>query len=118
MSQAGYEVIFLRGMNLPETVAEIAAEAKADVIGAGNLLGMGTILFPRISARLSQLGQRDKIKVIAGGRAAEKEEEHAAMEEKIKTEGTGFLGVDAFFGPGTPPEKVVEWIQKNIEEGK
>ena len=118
MSQAGYEVIFLRGMNLPETVAEIAVEAKADIIGAGNLLGMGSVLFPRISARLSQLGQRDKIRIIAGGRAAEKEEEHAAMEEKIRTQGTGFLGVDAFFGPGTPPEKVVEWIQKNVEEGK
>ena len=50
MSQAGYEVIFLRGMNLPETVAEIAVEAKADIIGAGNLLGMGSVLFPRISA--------------------------------------------------------------------
>ena len=118
MSQAGFEVIFLRGMNLPETVAEIAVEAKADIIGASNLLGMGTVLFPRLSARLSQLGQRDKIKVIAGGRAAEKEEEHAAMEEKIKTQGTGFLGVDAFFGPGTPPAKVIEWIQQNVEEGK
>lgn len=118
MSQAGFEVIFLRGMNLPETVAEIAVEAKADIVGASNLLGLGTVLFPRLSARLSQLGQRDKIKVIAGGRAAEKEEEHAAMEERIKTQGTGFLGVDAFFGPGTPPAKVIEWIQTNVEEGK
>jgi 2-methyleneglutarate mutase len=115
--QAGFEVIFLRGMNLPETVAEIAVEAKADIIGVSNLLGMGTVLYPRVSARLEQLGQRDKIKVIAGGRVAEKEEEHSAMEEKMKREGTAFLAVDAFFGPGTLPEKVVEWVQKNIEEG-
>ncbi|MDR3591149.1 MAG: cobalamin-dependent protein [Negativicutes bacterium] len=116
--QAGFEVIFLRGMNLPETVAEIAVEAKADIIGVSNLLGMGTVLYPRVSARLEQLGQRDKMKVIAGGRVAEKEEEHGAMEEKMKREGTDFLAVDAFFGPGTPPEKVVEWVQKHIEEGK
>lgn len=115
---AGFEVIFLRGMNLPETVAEIAAEAKADVVGASNLLGLGTVLFPRLSARLSQLGQRENIRVIAGGRAAEKEEEHGAMEARIKAEGTGFLGVDAFFGPGTPPARVVEWLEKNVEEGK
>ena len=118
IEQAGFEVIFLRGMNLPETVAEIAVEAKADVIGASNLLGLGTVLFPRLSARLSQLGQRENIRVIAGGRAAEKEEEHGAMEARIKAEGTGFLGVDAFFGPGTPPAKVVEWLEKNVEEGK
>jgi methylmalonyl-CoA mutase cobalamin-binding domain/chain len=116
--QAGFEVIFLRGMNLPETVAEIAVEAKADIIGVSNLLGMGTDLYPRVSTRLEQLGQRDRITVIAGGRVAEKEEEHGAMEEKIRREGTTFLAVDAFFGPGTPPEKVVEWVEKNVEEGK
>ena len=118
ISQAGFEIIFLRGMNLPETVAEIAVEAKADVVGVSNLLGMGMVLFPRLSARLSQLGQRENIRVIAGGRVAEKEEEHAAMEERIKTQGTAFLGVDAFFGPGTPTDKVVEWLQKNVEERK
>jgi len=114
--QAGYEVIFLRGMNLPETVAEIAAEAKADIIGVSNLLGMGAVLFPRLSARLEQLGQRDRIKVIAGGRVAEKEEEECAMRERIKREGTDFLAVDAFFGPGTPTEDVVKWVEQHVEE--
>ncbi|MBP2656187.1 MAG: methylmalonyl-CoA mutase family protein [Firmicutes bacterium] len=118
IEQAGFEVIFLRGMNLPETVAEIAVESKADIIGVNNLLGMGAILFPRIRARLVQLGKEGDIRVIAGGRAAEKEEEHSAMEAKIAAEGSEFLGVEAFFGPGTPPEKVVEWLQKNIEEEK
>ncbi|HAE43851.1 MAG TPA: 2-methyleneglutarate mutase, partial [Clostridiales bacterium] len=33
IEQAGYEVIFLRGMNLPETVAEIVAETKAKAVG-------------------------------------------------------------------------------------
>lgn len=118
IQQAGFEVIFLRGMNLPETVAEVAVEAKADVIGVSNLLGLGMVLFPRVGARLSQLGQRGKIRIIAGGRIAEKEEEHRAMEEKIETEGPGLLGVEAFFGPGTPTDKVVEWLDKNVEEGK
>ena len=115
---AGYEVVYLRGMNLPETVAEVVAEAKADVVGVSNLLGLGTTLFPRVAARLEQLGLRDKVKLIAGGRVAEKEEEHAAMEEKMKKEGTGFLGVDAFFGPGSVPESVVAWVDKNVEEEK
>ena len=45
---AGYDVVFLRGMNLPETVAEVAAEVKADAVGVSNLLGLGVTLFPRV----------------------------------------------------------------------
>lgn len=112
---AGYEVIHLRGMNLPETVAEVAAEAKVDVVGVSNLLGLGTDLFPRTEQRLKELGLRDKVLLIAGGRIAEKEEDHAIFEEKIATEGAGFMGVDQFFGPGSDPKSVVEWVEKNLK---
>ena len=50
-------------MNLPETVAEVAAEANADAVGVSNLLGLGVTLFPRVEARLKELGIRDKIDV-------------------------------------------------------
>lgn len=117
---AGFDVVFLRGMNLPETVAEVAAEAKADAIGVSNLLGLGGTLFPRVEKRLEELGLRDKMVVWAGGRIAEKEEEHKYYEEKIKNEGVGFLGVDAFFGPDSTPEQCVAEITRLIEakEGK
>jgi len=116
--QAGYEVIFLRGMNLPETVAEVAAEAKVDVVGVSNLLGLGLTLFPRVGQHLQELGIRDNVLYIAGGRIAEKEEEHAQVEEKIKKEGTGFLGVDGFFGPGTNPADAIQWVRDNIHKGE
>ena len=112
---AGFDVVFLRGMNLPETVAEVAAEAKADAIGVSNLLGLGGTLFPRVEKRLKELGLRDKMVVWAGGRIAEKEEEHKYYEEKIKNEGVGFLGVDAFYGPDSTPEQCVTEITKLIE---
>lgn len=114
--KAGYEVIHLRGMNLPETVAEVAAEAKVDVIGISNLLGLGVDLFPRVNQRLQELELRERVLLIAGGRIAEKEEEHAKFEEKISLEGTKFLGIDHFFGPGTDPEDVVLWVE-NILKG-
>lgn len=114
--QEGYEVIYLRGMNLPETVAEVAAEAKADVVGVSNLLGLGLTLFPRVERRLKELGIRDDILLMAGGRIAEKEEEHALMEDKIKNEGYDFLGVEGFFGPGTDPRDVIGWVEKRIKE--
>ena len=112
---AGFDVVFLRGMNLPETVAEVAAEAKADAIGVSNLLGLGGTLFPRVEKRLKELGLRDKMVVWAGGRIAEKEEEHKYYEEKIKNEGVGFLGVDAFYGPDSTPEQCVTEITKLSE---
>ncbi len=113
--KAGFEVIYLRGMNLPETVAEVAAEAKAHIVGVSNLLGLGIELFPRLDKRLRELGLRDKMVVIAGGRIAEKEEEHAYYEEKILKEGLDFLGIDGFFGPGSDPAKCVEWVEKQLE---
>ena len=115
---AGYDVVFLRGMNLPETVAEVAAEANADAVGVSNLLGLGVTLFPRVEKRLKELGLRDKMVVWAGGRIAEKEEEHKYYEDKIQSEGVGFLGVDAFFGPGSDPQACVDCITKAIEEKK
>lgn len=113
--RAGYEVIYLRGMNLPETVAEVAAEANASAVGINNLLGMGIALFPRVGKRLEELGLRDKIVVFAGGRIAEKEEEHAYFEDKIKNEGIGFLGADAFYGPGTDPDQCAAEISAAME---
>ena len=102
-------------MNLPEPVAEVAAEAMADAIGVSNLLGLGGTLFPRVEQRLKELGLRDKMVVWAGGRIAEKEEEHRYYEEKIKNEGVGFMGVDAFFGPDSTPEQCVTKITELIE---
>ncbi|SMB93400.1 2-methyleneglutarate mutase [Thermanaeromonas toyohensis ToBE] len=114
--KAGFEVIHLTGMNLPETVAEVVAESGAKVVGVSNLLGLGLSLFPRVGQRLKELGLRDKVLVLAGGRIAEKEEEHAYYEARIKEEGPGFLGVDAFFGPGTNPDDVVAWVREHLKE--
>ncbi|NMB36352.1 MAG: 2-methyleneglutarate mutase, partial [Firmicutes bacterium] len=116
IQQAGYEVIFLRGMNLPETVAEVAAETKAKIVGVSNLLGLGQTLFPRVSQRLQELDIRDEVVLMAGGRIAEKEEDHQEFEEKIQKEGPGFLGVDGFFGPGSKLDDIVAWIDDQTKE--
>ncbi|MDR2945396.1 MAG: cobalamin-dependent protein, partial [Candidatus Adiutrix sp.] len=118
LEQAGYEVVFLRGMNLPETVAEVAAETKADLVGVSNLLGLGQELFPRVGQRLQALGLRDKMTIVAGGRIAEKEEEHTYYDDRIKNEGPGFLGVDAFFGPGTEEKAFLDYIEKALATAK
>jgi len=116
--EAGYDVVYLRGMNLPESVAEVAAEVNADAIGVSNLLGLGMALFPRVSERLEELGLREKMVVCAGGRIAEKEEEHRHYEDKIKNEGSGFMNIDGFFGPDSSPEECVRLIGEMIDKKK
>ena len=86
------------------------------MIGVSNLLGLGINLFPRVRQRLAELGLADRTIVMAGGRIAEKEEEHAYYEEKIQKEGPGLLGVDGFFGPGTDPEDAVAWVETKVRE--
>ena len=113
--KAGYDVVYLRGMNLPETVAEVAAEVGATAVGVSNLLGLGITLFPRVSEKLEALGLRDKVVCFAGGRIAEKEEEHAMYEKKIREEGTDFISVDNFFGPESKPEECVAWVSEEIK---
>ncbi|MDO4554198.1 MAG: cobalamin-dependent protein [Lachnospiraceae bacterium] len=115
---AGFEVVYLRGMNLPESVAEVVAEVNADAVGISNLLGLGIALFPRVGKRLEELGLRDKTVVWAGGRIAEKEEEHTYYEEKIANEGVDFLGVDAFFGPDSTPEQCLNKIEELLKAKK
>ncbi|MGI6077301.1 MAG: cobalamin-dependent protein [Fastidiosipilaceae bacterium] len=113
--KAGYDVVYLHGMNLPETVAEVAAEVGATAVGVSNLLGLGITLFPRVSEKLEALGLRDKVVCFAGGRIAEKEEEHAMYEKKIREEGTDFISVDNFFGPESKPEECVAWVSEEIK---
>ncbi len=75
-------------------------------------------LFPRVENRLKELGLRDEVLVIAGGRIAEKEEDHAMFEKKIEDEGAKFLGVDEFFGPGTDLDELIKWIGVSLESRK
>jgi methylmalonyl-CoA mutase cobalamin-binding domain/chain len=114
--KAGYEVIFMRGMNLPEAVAEVAAETNAKIVGASNLLGLGIELLPRLHNRLEELGLRDQVLLLGGGRIAEKEEEHQMYEEKINAEGPGFMGVDGFFGPGSQIGDIITWVESKLRE--
>lgn len=69
-----------------------------------------------MNQRLIELGIRDNVILMAGGRIAEKEEDHKKFEDKIKNEGVDFLGIDGFFGPGSNLEDIVAWIDKKTKE--
>jgi methylmalonyl-CoA mutase len=85
----GFEIVAGPLFQTPREAAELAVEAKVDVVGASSLAAGHKTLIPELIAGLRDLGAPD-IKVIAGGviPAQDYAELRAA-------------GVQAIFGPGT-----------------
>jgi methylmalonyl-CoA mutase len=85
----GFEIVAGPLFQTPREAAELAVEAKVDVVGASSLAAGHKTLIPELIANLRDLGAPD-IKVIAGGviPAQDYAELRAA-------------GVQAIFGPGT-----------------
>ncbi|UUR06984.1 methylmalonyl-CoA mutase [Sphingomonas glaciei] len=85
----GFEIIAGPLFQTPREAAELAVEAKVDVVGASSLAAGHKTLIPELIGHLKDLGAPD-IKVIAGGviPAQDYAELRAA-------------GVQAIFGPGT-----------------
>ncbi|WP_300972979.1 methylmalonyl-CoA mutase [Sphingomonas sp. LHG3406-1] len=85
----GFEIVAGPLFQTPREAAELAVEAKVDVVGASSLAAGHKTLIPELIGHLKDLGAPD-IKVIAGGviPAQDYAELRAA-------------GVQAIFGPGT-----------------
>ena len=73
-------------------------------MGLSILSGAHNAIVPRVTALLKERGA-DDILVVLGGTIPEQDA------EALKAQ-----GVAAIFGPGTPLEKVVEFIRDNVRE--
>jgi len=88
----------------PEQIVETALQEDVDVIGLSILSGAHKTLFPRIMELLKRKGLTD-VMVFAGGIIPE---EDIAELKKI--------GIKEIFGPGTPTERIIDYVRKNIQE--
>jgi methylmalonyl-CoA mutase C-terminal domain/subunit len=86
----------------PEQIVETALQEDVDVIGLSILSGAHRTLFPRITELLKQKDLTDVL-VVAGGIIPE--EDVPEMKE---------LGIKEIFGPGTPTDKIVQFVLENI----
>ncbi len=98
---AGMEVIYSGLFATPERVAQIAEDEDVDVIALSLLNGAHLTLFPRVVKALKQKGINDVL-VIGGGVIPE--------DDKADLEKAGVLGN---FGPGTPLQTIIDFIQAN-----
>ncbi len=102
LRDAGMEVIYTGLRQTPEQIVQTALQEDVDVIGLSILSGAHKALFPRIMELLRQEGLMD-IMVFAGGIIPEED-----IKEMKK------LGVKEIFGPGTPTEKIIQFVFENM----
>lgn len=102
LRDAGMEVIYTGLRQTPEQVVEAAIQEDVDCLGLSILSGAHMTLVPRIIELLKQDKVED-ILITVGG---------IVPDEDVVT--LKNLGVAEVFGPGTPTQKIVEFIQSHV----
>ena len=99
LKEAGMDVVYLGLRQTPEMIVEEAVQQKADVIAVSVLTGSHMMVFRKMMKLLSDKGGQH-ILVTGGGIIPEKDQRELSR-----------LGVGKLFGPGTPLEEIVSYIQ-------
>lgn len=100
LRDAGMEVVYTGLRQTPEQIVSAALQEDVNVVGMSILSGAHGTLFPEVVNLLREKGAGD-ILVIGGGIIPD--EDIPALKE---------AGVAEIFGPGTPLENVVKYIQE------
>src|SRR6187431_1006839 len=104
LRDSGMEVIYSGLFCTPDQVARIAIDEDVDVVAMSLLNGAHLTLFPRVATVLKEQGVND-ILLIGGGVIPGKDKR--LLEEK---------GIKGNFGPGTPLEVIIDFINNNLKK--
>ena len=102
LRDAGMEVIYLGLRLTPEQIAEAAIQEAVDVVGLDCLSGAHMALFPKTVSLIREKGAGNAL-IIGGGIIPKKDI------PKLKE-----AGIAQIFGPGTPLEDIVKFIETNL----
>lgn len=103
LRDAGMEVIYTGLHQTADMIVEAAIQEDVDVVGLSLLSGAHMTLFVDVAKLLKTKGLADVL-IIGGGIIPDEDIPRLQNE-----------GISAVFGPGTPTEKIVEYIQKNVK---
>ena len=104
LRDAGMEVIYTGLFQTPEMIVRAAVDEDVDVVGLSILSGAHLTLLPQIVSGLQEGGRADAL-VVAGGTIPQED-----------TDALYRAGVSRVFGPGTPLNHIVGYIQDNAPE--
>src|SRR5947209_3827971 len=105
LRDAGFHVIYAGLWQTPEAVVRAVADEDADWLGLSLLSGAHMTLVPRVLHLLREAGL-DKVGVLIGGIIPEKDI------PRLRD-----MGVARVFGPGTPLEEIVTFLQQRSGAG-
>ena len=103
LRDAGFEVIYTGIRLTPEQIAEAALQEDVNVVALSLLSGAHNTLFPRIVEIMKQKGIKDVL-TIGGG-----------VIPDADIPGLKAAGIAEVFTPGTPTEKIIEFIKANVK---
>jgi methylmalonyl-CoA mutase C-terminal domain/subunit len=106
LRDAGMEVVYTGIRQTPEMIVEAAVQEDVNVVGLSILSGAHLELFPPIVEGLKKKGMTEVL-VVAGG---------IVPDEDIPT--LQKIGIKAVFGPGTPTNKIAEFIRNEFAARK
>ena len=102
LRDAGMEVTYTGIRQTPEMIVDTAMELNVNVIGLSTLSGAHLTLFPQIVEGIKK-NKLDKIIILAGG--------IIPNEDKKELEKLGIKGI---FGPGTPTNEIIKFIETQV----
>lgn len=103
LRDSGMEVIYTGIRQTVDQVVSATIQEDVDVLGLSFLAGDHMVLIPKVMQGLREKGAED-IHVIAGGIILQ---HHVQELQRV--------GVHQVFLPGTPPDKIVGYIQENVK---
>ncbi len=106
LKDAGYEVIYTGIRQTPETIVSTAIQEDVQFVGLSLLSGAHMELFPKVVELLRE-NEAGDIVVFGGGIIPA--EDIPSLKER---------GVKAVFGPGTPIEEILMFIESNREQAR
>ena len=104
LRDAGMEVIYTGLHQTPEQIVAAVVQEDADAVGLSIHSGAHMTLFPRVVELLRERGA-DDVLVFGGGIIPR--EDIVLLKEQ---------GVAEIFTPGTPTQKIVEWLRSAIDQ--
>ena len=106
LRDAGMEVIYTGLHQTPEMIVSAAVQEDVDAIGMSIMSGAHMTLFPAVIDLLKEQKAQD-ILVFGGGIIPD--------DDIPKLKG---LGVSEIFTPGSTTHDIVEWINRNVQQGR
>lgn len=104
LRDAGFEVIYTGIRQTPDMIAEAALQEDVDVVGLSILSGAHMALVPKVKDALNKAGLEDVVLLLGG---------IIPDEDLPALQGMGVKGV---FGPGTPTQQIVDFIQSELAQ--